>query len=82
MTETYLCASCRAEQTRPYQVRYFVAVCPECGEHARFVHADLVDAAEQLPAADRPDDWADRSLDERVLYALEEGAISATSVLR
>jgi hypothetical protein len=57
-------------------VRYIVVTCGECGRHGRHVHESLVSLLDAVPEDDRPDDWDDRPLDERLLAALEQGYIT------
>jgi hypothetical protein len=53
-----------------------VVNCPDCGEHGRLVHESLVSLLDTVPEEERPDDWDDRPLDERLLDALDRGYIS------
>jgi DNA-directed RNA polymerase subunit RPC12/RpoP len=76
VSDTYVCSVCRGTTERPYGVRYVVATCPDCGRHGRLVHESLVALLAAVPEADRPDDWDDRPLDERLLDALDRGFIS------
>ncbi|WP_380678280.1 hypothetical protein [Salinigranum sp. GCM10025319] len=76
MPDTYVCSACRGTTDRPYEVRYIVVNCPDCGEHGRLVHEALVSLLDTVPEEDRPDDWDDRPLDERLLDALDRGYIS------
>jgi hypothetical protein len=57
-------------------VRYIVVNCPDCGQHGRLVHESLVSLLDAVPEDDRPDDWDDRPLDERLLDALDRGHIT------
>jgi hypothetical protein len=74
--DTYVCPNCRETIERSYGVRYLVVTCPACGRHGRHVHASLIPLLERIPEEERPDDWEDQPLDERLLAALEEGYIS------
>jgi hypothetical protein len=74
--DTYVCSVCRGTIERPYGVRYLVVTCPACGRHGRHVHESLIPLLQQVPESERPDDWEDQPLDERLLAALEGGHIS------
>jgi DNA-directed RNA polymerase subunit RPC12/RpoP len=74
--DTYVCSACRGTADRSYGVRYIVVNCPDCGEHGRLVHESLVSLLDTVPEEERPDDWDDRPLDERLLDALDRGYIS------
>jgi hypothetical protein len=74
--DTYVCSDCRGTTDRSYGVRYIVVTCEECGRHGRHVHESLVSLLDAVPEDDRPDDWDDRPLDERLLAALEQGYIT------
>ena len=76
MPDTYVCSACRGTADRSYGVRYIVVNCPDCGEHGRLVHESLVSLLDTVPEEERPDDWDDRPLDERLLDALDRGFIS------
>ena len=76
MSDRYVCSACRETTTRPYGVRYIVVTCPACGKHGRHVHESLVSLLDDIPEEERPDDWDDRPLDERLLDALERGHIT------
>ena len=76
MPDTYVCSACRGTADRSYGVRYIVVNCPDCGEHGRLVHESLVSLLDTVPEEERPDDWDDRPLDERLLDALDRGYIS------
>lgn len=74
-SETYVCPECTTPVERDYRVKYLVRTCDECGTNGRFLNESLTDVVEGIPEEERPDDWADTPLDERVRYALEEGLI-------
>jgi hypothetical protein len=76
VTDTYVCSVCRGTTERSYGVRFIVLTCPDCGRHGRHVHASLVSLLDDVPEADRSDDWEERPLDERLLDALDRGVIS------
>ena len=75
VSETYVCPYCETEVERAYRVQYVIRSCPECGGYGRFVHSEVATALESLPAAELPDDWAEKPLDERLLTAVENGLL-------
>ena len=75
MTESYVCSNCRLRVQRSYRVQFFVQTCPECGEHGWFVHESLLDVLETVPAAERPADWDEMSLEERFRHVAKEGLL-------
>lgn len=75
MSDTYVCSSCGGTVERDYGVQYIVLTCPHCGENGRFVHETLVGVLDDLPTEERPEDWEEMPLDERLLHALREGLI-------
>jgi len=83
VTDSYVCPNCRVED-RPYRVRLIVFTCPECGDNGRFLNTVLVDRLRDVPDPDRPDDWAEMRLDERLEYAIKHGLLdlSFTGPLR
>jgi hypothetical protein len=62
-------------EDRPYRVRLIILTCPDCGENGRFLHESLVDRLDEVPEAERPDDWGEMPLDERLQYAVREGLL-------
>lgn len=75
MSDSYVCSACHTSTDRSYGVRYIVSTCPECGRHGRLVHESLVSLLQRVPEEERPDEWEDQPLDERLLDALERGFI-------
>nr|WP_305148875.1 hypothetical protein [Halobellus inordinatus] len=49
--------------------------CPDCGENGRFLHESLVERLNEVPEAERPDNWGEMPLDERLQYAVREGLL-------
>lgn len=84
MTDSYVCPNCERVEDRPYRVRLIVFTCPECGDNGRFLNTVLVDRLREVPDPDRPDDWAEMRLDERLEYAIKHGLleVSFTGPLR
>ena len=84
MTDSYVCPNCERVEDRPYRVRLIVFTCPECGDNGRFLNTVLVDRLREVPDPDRPDDWAEMRLDERLEYAIKHGLLdlSFTGPLR
>ncbi len=84
MTDSYVCPNCERVEDRPYRVRLIVFTCPECGDNGRFLNTVLVDRLRDVPDPDRPDDWAEMRLDERLEYAIKHGLLdlSFTGPLR
>ena len=84
MTESYVCPNCERVEDRSYRVRLIVLTCPDCGENGRFLNTTLVDRLQEVSESDRPDDWAEMRLDERLEYAVREGLldVSFTGPLR
>ncbi len=78
VSETYLCANCRATATREFAVRSVIRTCDECGRNGRFLHTSLVDSLESIPESDRPEEWETMALDERFQDALKRGLIQLT----
>lgn len=78
MTETYVCPNCERVEDRPYRVRLIVLTCPDCGENGRFLNRSLVDRLDDVAEADRPDEWAEMQLDERLKYAIVEGLLEVS----
>lgn len=76
MTETYVCPHCSATIERPYRVQFVILTCEECGENGRHIHASLLDVLDAVPTEDRPDDWEELPLDERLVAAVKEGLLS------
>ena len=75
MTDSYVCPNCERVEDRPYRVRLIVFTCPECGDNGRFLNTVLVDRLRDVPDPDRPDDWAEMRLDERLEYAIKHGLL-------
>jgi hypothetical protein len=71
-------------EDRPYRVRLIVLTCPECGDNGRFLNTTLVDRLQEVPESDRPDEWTEMPLDDRLEYAIKQGLleISFTGPLR
>lgn len=84
MTDTYVCPNCEHAEDRSYRVRLIVLTCPECGENERFLNRSLVDRLDDVATADRPDEWGEMPLDERLEYAVRNGLldVSFTGPLR
>jgi RNase P subunit RPR2 len=76
VTETYVCPHCSTGTDRTYRVQFIIVTCEECGRNGRFVHDSLLSVLASVPEADRPDDWEQRPLDERLLYAVREGLVT------
>jgi hypothetical protein len=81
VTETYVCSHCRARDRRSYRVQFFLQTCPECAEHGRFLHASLLDVLDGIPEDDRPEEWGELDLDERLLYAVKNGLLDYSETL-
>ncbi|WP_256289763.1 hypothetical protein [Halobellus inordinatus] len=62
-------------EDRPYRVRLIILTCPDCGENGRFLHESLVERLNEVPEAERPDNWGEMPLDERLQYAVREGLL-------
>ncbi|MFC6872490.1 hypothetical protein [Halobellus marinus] len=75
MTESYVCPHCGRLEDRPYRVRLIILTCPDCGLNGRFIHESLVERLDEIPDADRPDDWSEMPLDDRLRFAIEEGLL-------
>lgn len=75
MTESYHCSHCRASDDRTYRVQFFLQTCPDCGEHGQFVHEAVVDVLDQIPERDRPGEWPEMTLAERLVYATRHGLV-------
>ena len=71
-------------EDRPYRVRLIVLTCPECGDNGRFLNTTLVGRLQEVPESDRPDEWTEMPLDDRLEYAIKQGLleISFTGPLR
>jgi hypothetical protein len=78
VSETYLCANCRATTSREFAVRSVIRTCEECGRNGRFLHTSLVESLESIPESDRPDEWDGMALDEQFMDALKRGLIQLT----
>jgi len=75
VTDSYVCPHCGRVEERPYRVRLIILTCPDCGENGRFLHESLVERLDEVPEAERPDDWGEMPLDERLQYAVREGIL-------
>ncbi len=84
MTDSYVCPNCERVEDRPYRVRLIVLTCPECGDNGRFLNTTLVGRLQEVPESDRPDEWTEMPLDDRLEYAIKQGLleISFTGPLR
>jgi len=75
VTDSYVCPHCGHIEERPYRVRLIVFTCPDCGENGRFIHASLVDRLDEVPEPQRPENWEEMPLDDRLQYAIREGLL-------
>jgi hypothetical protein len=80
VSDTYVCSSCGGTVERSYGVQYIVLTCPHCDGNGRFVHDSLVGVLDGLAAGERPEDWEEMRLDERLLHALREGLVDREDV--
>jgi len=78
VTETYVCPTCEHAEDRSYRVRLILLTCPNCGENGRFLNRSLVDRLDEVAPADRPDDWGEMPLDERLEYAARNGLLNVS----
>jgi len=78
VTETYVCATCRATVDRDYEVRSLIRTCDDCDRNGRFLHRRLVESLASIPDADRPDEWDELRLDQQFEDALKRGLIQLT----
>ncbi|MGQ4556974.1 hypothetical protein [Halobellus sp. GM3] len=78
MTETYVCPHCGRTEERPYRVRLIILTCLDCGENGRFLHESIVNRLEEVPEAERPEEWGEMPLDERLGYAIREGLLDVS----
>ena len=72
-----------------YATREYETVCPlfvfdphfygsdalACDARRRFLHESLVAQLDEVPDAERPEGWEEMPLDERLRFAIEEGAL-------
>jgi hypothetical protein len=80
VTETYVCPNCTATVERPYRVRLIVLTCPECGENGNFLNRTLVELLSEIPEEERPDDWGDLAVDQRLSSAVRRGLLDTDQV--
>jgi len=78
VSETYVCARCRAAVERDFEVRSIIRTCDDCGENGRFLHRSLVESLSEISTENQPDGWEQMTLDERFEAALKEGLITVT----
>lgn len=73
---TYACPECRNAVDREFRVPSLVRSCENGCGFDHYVREGLLAKVAEVPEADRPDDWADRSATERLVVALREGVVS------
>ena len=76
----YVCPSCGARIVRPFRTPSVARTCDECGSFGYHLRADLLEQVESVPEDARPDDWADRDVEERLLVAMREGIVTPNDV--
>jgi hypothetical protein len=81
VTETYVCPNCGETQERPYRVKLIVLTCPVCGENGYFLNDSLVSLLDDIPESERPADWGEMNVEERMRYAVKEDLVDANLVL-
>jgi hypothetical protein len=72
VTDSYVCPHCGRVEERPYRVRLIILTCPDCGRNGRFLNASLVARLEEVPESERPEEWGEMPLDERLQYAVRK----------
>ncbi|PSP97740.1 hypothetical protein BRC94_09730 [Halobacteriales archaeon QS_5_70_17] len=77
---TYVCPACGATVDRPFHTASVMRTCDRGCEFDHHVREDLLAAVGDVPEADRPDDWDERSVRDRLLVALREGVVSPSEV--
>ena len=75
MTESYICPHCGRIEERSYRVRLIILTCADCGENGRFLHESFVERLDDVPEENRPAEWSEMPLDERLQYAVREGLL-------
>ncbi len=77
---TYVCPTCGATTTRSFRTASVMRACENGCEFGHHVRQDLLAKVDDLPEADRPDDWSELSVRERLLAAMRSGAVSRSDL--
>lgn len=77
---TYVCPGCGATVDRSFRTASVMRSCENECEFGHHVRADLLEKIEGVPEADRPDDWSELPVRDRLLAAMRAGAISRSDL--
>jgi hypothetical protein len=73
---TYVCPNCRATVDRPFRTPSVMRSCENACEFGHHLREDLLASIDGVPEADRPDDWSELSIRDRLFVAMRAGAVS------
>ena len=79
-THEYVCPTCGARVERPFRTPSVVRTCDNGCPFGHFLRADLLERVEEVPEEARPDDWAERDVEERLLVAMREGVVAPSDL--
>ncbi|WP_254537867.1 hypothetical protein [Halomarina litorea] len=79
-TARYVCPECGATVERPFRTASVMRTCENGCAFDHHVREDLLARIEDVPASERPDDWAELSVKERLFVAMRAGVVSRSDL--